>query len=411
MLIEAGKIREIRPNLPAGESTAVVDAANRIVLPGFVDTHHHSYQGILRNIRPNGILADYFRDIIGVLTPAYEPNDAYAGTLATALGALEQGVTTIVDTSQVSHTPEHTAACIRGFHEAGLRVVFAYSRGAGPAAQHPHDLRRLKERFFASDDQLLTLALQAGMTNTQYWPLAREMGVPIVEHVVEGATPASALILELAAARQLGPDVEFIHCTGLTDDAWRAIAEYGVRVSLAVPIEMAMRHGMPPIQKALDRRIRPSLSSDVDVTMTQDPFTQMRAAFTLQRLLINERALRGEDNLPPLLTARDVLEFATIEGARCAHLDHKIGSLTPGKEADIVLLRTDRLNIWPLNNALGAVVTLMDTGNVDTVFVAGRVKKWRGRLVGVDPARVRRLVQEARDALVRRSGFALNVLA
>jgi cytosine/adenosine deaminase-related metal-dependent hydrolase len=249
------------------------------------------------------------------------------------------------------------------------------------------------------------------MTNTQYWPLAREVGVPIVEHVVEGATPASALILELAATRQLGPDVEFIHCTGLTDDAWRTIAEYGVRVSLAVPIEMAMRHGMPPIQKALDRRIRPSLSSDVDVTMTQDPFTQMRAAFTLQRMLINERALRGEDDLPPLLTARDVLEFATIEGARCAHLDHKIGSLTPGKEADIVLLRTDRLNIWPLNNAVGAVVTLMDTGNVDTVFVAGRVKKWRGRLVGVDPARVRRLVQEARDAVVRRSGFALNVLA
>lgn len=411
VLIEAGKIREIRPNLAAGEATAVVDAANRIVLPGFIDTHHHSYQGILRNILPNGILADYFRDIIGVLTPAYEPNDAYAGTLVTALGALEQGITTIVDTSQVSHTPEHTAACIRGFQEAGLRVVFAYSRGAGPAAQHPHDLRRLKEQFFASDDQLLTLALQAGMTNTQYWSLAREVGVPIVEHVVEGATPASALILELAAARQLGPDVEFIHCTGLTDDAWRAIAEYGVRVSLAVPIEMAMRHGMPPIQKALDRRIRPSLSSDVDVTMTQDPFTQMRAAFTLQRVLINERALRGEDDLPPLLTARDVLEFATIEGARCAHLDHKIGSLTPGKEADIVLLRTDRLNIWPLNNAVGAVVTLMDTGNVDTVFVAGRVKKWRGRLVGVDPARVRRLVQEARDAVVRRSGFALNVLA
>ncbi len=97
MLIEAGKIREIRPNLPAGESTAVVDAANMIVLPGFVDTHHHSYQGILRNILPNGILADYFRDIIGVLTPAYEPNDAYAGTLVTALGA----VVTLMDTGNV----------------------------------------------------------------------------------------------------------------------------------------------------------------------------------------------------------------------------------------------------------------------------------------------------------------------
>jgi cytosine/adenosine deaminase-related metal-dependent hydrolase len=144
--------------------------------------------------------------------------------------------------------------------------------------------------------------------------------------------------------------------------------------------------------------------------MAQDPFTLMRSAFTLQRLLLLQRARNGEQNLPPLLTCRDVLEFATIEGARCAGLEHKVGTLTPGKEADIVMLAADRLNVWPLNNAPGAVVNVMNPGHVDTVFIAGKVRKWRGNLVGVDVSRVLRLVSEARDAVVRRAGFRLNLL-
>jgi cytosine/adenosine deaminase-related metal-dependent hydrolase len=171
-----------------------------------------------------------------------------------------------------------------------------------------------------------------------------------------------------------------------------------------------MGHGMPPIQEAIDHGVRPSLSSDVDVTMAQDPFTVMRAAFTLQRLNVLQRARRGEQNLPRLLTCRDVLEFATNEGARCANLDSKIGTLTPGKEADIVLLRADRLDIWPLNNAPGAVVNLMNPSHVETVFIAGKVKKWRGNMVGVDMARVLRLVHEARDAVMRRAGYQMNLL-
>ncbi|HEV2574262.1 MAG TPA: amidohydrolase family protein [Beijerinckiaceae bacterium] len=121
-------------------------------------------------------------------------------------------------------------------------------------------------------------------------------------------------------------------------------------------IEMTMGHGMPGIQGALDHGIRPSLSSDVDTTMAQDPFTIMRTTLTLQRALVLQRERQGEKNLPPLLTARDVLEFATIEGARCAHLDHKTGSLTPGKQADLILLRTDSLSAWPINNAARAGV-------------------------------------------------------
>src|SRR5437763_1318429 len=165
VLIEDGVIREVRPNIAVtGEAAAVVDATNRIVMPGFIDTHHHFYQGILRNILSNGLLnPDYNRDISNTLTTPYTPSDVYAGTLISALGMIDMGTTTAVDTSQVNHTPEHSDAGIRALDESGLRVVYAYSRGAGPRAQYPQDIARLQRTYFNSTDQLLTLALGANL--------------------------------------------------------------------------------------------------------------------------------------------------------------------------------------------------------------------------------------------------------
>jgi cytosine/adenosine deaminase-related metal-dependent hydrolase len=407
VLIEDGKIREVRPGVAAADAM-VVDAANRIVVPGFIDTHHHFYQGILRNILSNGLLnPDYQRDIAGTLTAVYQPADVYAGELVTALGMIDHGTTTAVDTSQVQHTPEHTDAGIRALQEAGLRIVYAYSRGTGPAAQYPQDVMRLARTTFSSKDQLLTLALGANL-DEGIFRAAREAGVPAVSHGVNNNTEPA--LFALGRAGLLKPGDEYIHCTHMSDAAWKLIKDTGGHVSLAVPIEMAMGHGLPPIQDALDHGVRPSLSSDVDVTMAQDPFTVMRAAFTLQRLGVLQRARGGAQNLPALLTCRDVLEFATIEGARGTGLERKVGTLTPGKDADIVLLKADRLNVWPLNNAPGAVVNLMNPSNVDTVFIAGKARKWRGNLVGVDVPRVLRLVAEARDGVVRRSGFRVDLL-
>ncbi len=409
VLIEDGKIREVRPNIVASDDTvAVVDAANRIVLPGFIDSHHHFYQGILRSILTNGLLnPDYNRDVSGTLTAAYQPSDVYAGVLVTALGMIEGGTTTAVDTSQVSHTPEHSDAGIRALQESGLRAVYAYSRGVGPGTKYPQDIARLQQTTFSSSNQLLTLAL-GGTLDAKIFAVAREAGVPIVSHGVSANTERA--LVELGRMGLLQPGDEYIHCNHLSGIAWRLIRDTGGHVSLAPPIEMAMGHGMPAIQDALDHGVRPSLSSDVDVTMAQDPFTIMRSTFTLQRLLALQRVRNGELNPPRLLTCREVLEFATIEGARCALIDRKVGTLTPGKEADIVMLRADRLNVWPLNNAPGVVVNLMNPSNVENVFIAGKIKKWRGNLVGVDTARVVRLAQEARDGVLRRADFKLNLL-
>ena len=406
VLIENGKIKEVRPDIAAPEDAVAVDCARRIVIPGVVDTHSHSYQGLLRNIITNGVLnPDYNRDIQNNLTPAYQPAEAYAGVLITALGLMDMGATTIVDISQVSHTPEHSDACVHALQDSGIRAVFAYYRGAGPATQYPRDITRLQRTYFNSADQLLTLALGTSI-DAKLYALAREVGVPAVLHI----NNLSAQILELGRAGLLRPGDEYIHCTHLSDDAWRLIRDSGGRISLSVEIEMAMGQGLPAIQEALDHGVRPSLSSDHGATVAQDFFSVMRAVFTLQRLQLFRRAFAGEQNLPPRLSPRDMLEFATIEGARCANLESKIGSLTPGKEADIVILAADRISTWPLSNAPGSVVNTMNPSHVETVLIAGKVKRWRGQLVGVDVPRVLRMAEEARDNLMRRAGFQVNLL-
>lgn len=409
VLLEDGKIRAVGANLDASPDNAtIVDAKQRIIMPGFVDTHHHFYQGILRSILTNGRLnPDYNATINGPITAAYNPPDVYAGSLITALGMMEMGTTLAVDTSQVSHTPEHTDAGIRALQDAGMRVVYAYWVGQGAGMKYPQDSERLRKTYFQSEDQLLTLAL-GSVLDPKAFAYARDNNLRIVSHGVDKNREPRLHELERAGLLRAGD--EFIHCNDLSNDAWNIIRDRGIRVSLAPPIEMTMGHGMPGIQGALDHGVRPSLSSDVDATMAQDPFTIMRSTMTLQRALVLQRERNGEKNLPPLLTCRDALEFATIEGARCANLGNRTGSLTPGKEADLIVLRTDMLNVWPINNAPGAVVNIMNPGHVESVFVAGKVKKWRGKMVDVNTDRVLRAAQEARDGVLDRCGIKIDLL-
>ena len=397
VLIEGSRIAAVGPNLTA--AATVIDASRTIVMPGFVDTHRHMWQGALRNILPNGLLSDYVRDILVTIRGVIRPEDARIGDLVTALGAINAGVTTVLDWSHIGNSPQHTDAAIDGLRASGIRAVYGFGGGAGGSAnQYPQDIRRLRTEHFSSADQLLTLAMAGGMDASE-WAVAREVGAPISVHA--GGSLAG---LEKA----LAPDVTYIHCTTFTDDAWTLVADSGGHVSIACPIEMEMGHGIPPIQQALDHGIRPSLSVDVETEMPGDLFSQMRAVFTLQRMLAISQPRAGKT--PQLLTARDVIESATIAGARANHLDQKVGTLTPGKEADIIMLRTDAINVMPVNNAYGAVVLGMDTSNVDTVFIGGRVMKRDGRLVQVDLDRVRRDAEQSRDYLVAKAGWPRTLL-
>ncbi len=439
VLVEGKRILAVRPNINAG-GAGEIDARGKIVMPGFIDTHHHQFETALRSFLANGILINdgsgspsadptYYEYILLKFAPVYRPEDVYISEVFGGLAQLDGGVTTVHDISQIHHSRQHSDAAVQALFDTGRRAALGYFESAGGVAgnEYPNDAVRLKKRWFSSSDQLVHMIMGGEVylgepTYSEAWRIGRELGLQVAAHILSpfGIRP---ILDDLAAGTGgvnndigLGPDNLFIHMTGMSDFGWQAAKDKGVQVSIAFPIEMNMRHGIPPILKMQSLGMEPSLSSDVEVTMTADFFTQMRSAMTMQRMVVNQMVLEQGDfqfpnqwptpapGTPPLLNVRDVLRFATINGAKHLRLDHKTGSLTPGKEADIIILDATAINVAPLNNVPGAVVSLMDKTNVETVIVAGKVRKWKGRLLDANLNKLRRDLENSRDYLFSAAG-------
>jgi len=478
VLVEGTKIAAVGPNLRAG-GAAEIDARGRIVMPGFIDTHHHQFETALRSFLADGVLINdgsgtpsgnttYFEYILLTFAPKYRPEDVYINELFGGLSQLDDGVTTVHDVSQIHYSKEHSDAAIQALFDTGRRAAFGYFEGAGvpivfppPAGYvYPQDAYRIHKTFFRSTDQLVTMIMGGEVylgqpTYTQAWSIGRDIGLPVAAHILSpfGIRPILDALATGTAGNNtitgqpltIGPDNLFIHMTGMSDMGWKAVHDNGAQVSIAFPIEMNMRHGMPPIVRMQSMGtpqdpFEPSLSTDVEVTMTADFFTQMRVAMNLQRVVVNQMILdspNGNQNLPdprnwelpqsavtvpgPFpywptpparipapLTTRDVLRYATINGAEALGLDGKTGTLTPGKEADIIILDAQSINVAPVNNVPGAVVSLMDRTNVETVIVAGKVRKWKGQLLGVDLRSLRRQLEASRDFIFAAAGVPQN---
>jgi cytosine/adenosine deaminase-related metal-dependent hydrolase len=418
VLIMGTKIAAVGPNL-AANGAEVIDASNMIVMPGFVDTHRHIWEGLLRNVGADIPLEGregYIRFVLGKFAPSFRPQDAYIGNLVSALGALDAGVTTLLDWSHIQGSPEHTDAVIKALQDSGMRAVFAYGFpwwGDWNDRQPSWFVRAAKE-YFSSKDQMLTYALAAPGPEfvdfeiaRDHWKLAREVDARITTHVGVGSYGQEGKVQEMGEAGLLRDDTTYIHCTTLNETEIQMIVDSGGTVSLAAPVEMMMGHGMPPIQKFLDRGLKPSLSVDVETNVPGDMFTQMRSVMSLQHALSYERQFVGDSRIPDRITSRDVLAYATIEGARANGLADKTGSLTPGKEADVITLRTDKPNVFPINDPIGAVVWSMDTSNIDSVFVAGKAMKRNGELLHVDWNAVKKTVAESHEYVIKKSGFKL----
>jgi cytosine/adenosine deaminase-related metal-dependent hydrolase len=419
VLVEDDRIVAVQPDIGAGADVdaEVVDAEGCIVIPGFVDTHRHTWEAAIRGCAPDATLDDYFVEVLDTFAPVYRAEDVHASNVAGSLECLNAGITTLVDWSHINNTPEHPDAAVTALRETGIRAQYAYGSANLSLADYwfeskiavpAEDVRRVRETYFSSDDGLLTMALATRGTGfcvdevvTAEWGLARELGIPVTVHVAMGRLAGRfAMVKALEGLGLLGPDTTYIHCCHFSDEEWQLVKDTGGRISVAPQVEVQMGHGWPPLLKARGLGLRPSLSIDVVTTVPGDMFTQMRSAFGTDRGRVHEEKYEPNEQVPKdVLTARQILEAATIDGAYVAGVEDRAGSLTPGKQADIVVIEARSLNMAPVIDPVAAVVLSADVSNVDTVLVAGEVKKRGGRLLA-DADRARADVEASRDYLL-----------
>ena len=399
VLVRGERIVDVGRHLP-DTGAIVVDATGSIVAPGMVDTHRHAWQAQMRRTIPDvDDLAGYLQSTLMHLAPAYAPEDVYVGTRLAALTALDGGITTMLDFSHNSRTTAHSDAAITALIDSGIRGVHA---SMGPHfgdwdGQWPADLARLRSTYVPTDDQLVTLRMAALATgdiagHLAYGPelaeVATDLDIGVSLDVMFGQG-ASRAVLAWQSQGLLGPHLESIHSTALTADAWAAMRDHGVTVALA------------PTSDAQIGLEDAGLSVDVEVALASDMFTQMRALLTLQRMRAVNAAY-GTGCEPTRITTRDVLDFATLSGARTLRLDDRTGSITPGKQADLIVVDAEAINTMPLHDAIGTLVLGADRSNITSVWVAGQVRKWDGELVGVDVDALRTQVHDSLAAITER---------
>lgn len=381
VLIEDGLITEVGSALRA-RNAEVVDAADAIVMPGFVDAHRRLWQTLLRNL---GDTADI------EVASRYTPDDVYAATLAGLLQAVESGITTVVDFCDISDADEHLEAALSAHADSGMRSVVV------PSAQGAMSFGDVT--CAAASPDVVSAELDAVAAQ---WAQARDAGRRI--HARAGTAAASGgEVAELGRRGLLGPDVTLSHCTRLTDGDLDAIASSSTAVTLTPASDMAAGVGSPPMQQFIDRGIRPGLGVGDELLAPGDIFAQMRSVISVQHATLFDLKLAGKGGVPNLLNTRDVIRYATIDGAGAAGLADITGSLSPGKRADVIVLRADRPNIAPVNDPIGAVVWGMDTSNVDWVFVGGVPLVRHGELTA-DVARARELATTALRRVIDPSG-------
>ena len=428
VLVEGDRIAEVGRNLNA-EGARVIEAAGDIVIPGFVDTHRHTWETSIRTSAPDYTLGAYFGAILDKFAPNYRPDDVYAGNLWGSLECINAGITTLVDWSHIMNTPEHADEAIRGLKESGIRSVFAFGfpntsiqdwwfgpdYGGSVERINGDEARRVRSQYLSDDQGLITMGLATRGTNfckedvVRYeWELAKELGVNITVHVAMDRFGYTKMQLrKLLEMDLLYPNTTYVHSSHLLADEWQMVQDSGGNVSLAPQIELQMGHGWAPAATASKLGIPVGLSSDVATTASSDQFTQMHAIFASERARRHQAAwdedLDGNTPTPDLVDSRQVLRWATLEGAMVAGVADRTGSITPGKKADLVIIDGSAVNVAPIIDPVGAVVCAADISNVKTVLVDGKVLKEDFRLKA-DLGAPRKAVEASRDHLVEKFG-------
>ncbi|MEO8437662.1 MAG: amidohydrolase family protein [Chloroflexota bacterium] len=428
VLIEDDRIAAVGMDLSA-DGAQTIDATGDVVIPGFIDTHRHTWETSIRTSAPDFALITYFSNILDKFAPHYRPDDVYAGNLWGSLECINAGITTLVDWSHIMNTPAHADEAIRGLKESGIRSVFAYGFPNtslqdwwfGPdytgsvLTSDGAEARRLRKQYFASDDDLITMSLATrgpGFCKPDVvrhdWELAKELDILITVHVAMDRFGYTKLqVKALKEMDLLYPGTTYIHASHFTDEEWALVRDSGGNVSFSPQVEIQMGHGWAPATTALAYDVPIGLSSDVATTTSADQFTQMHAILGSERGRKHQEAwdadLDGLQPSPGLITSRQVLSWATIGGAEVAGIADRTGSLTPGKKADIVIIDGSAVNVAPIIDPVGAVVCAADVSNVKTVLVNGQIMKRDHKLVASLDA-PRKAVESSRDFLVEKFG-------
>jgi 5-methylthioadenosine/S-adenosylhomocysteine deaminase len=405
VLVDDDRIAAVGVNLQA-DGAEVIDATGSIVMPGLVDAHHHMWLGVMRRMMPDvDDLFAYIGVVAETLGAHYRPLDMYLSTKLTAVASLDAGITTIIDACHSSRSPEHTDAALDALDDTGIRalhMVGAAMDKKASAAHLPADLRRLAGNW-NHDDGLVRVGL-FGQLNLDWWKVARGLDMRILTEFIGDLAKLGP---EFAEPGVLGPHNIFNHCTRVPQETWNLFADAGVNVTVNPRSDALFGFDDESFayQQAIDHGLSPALGIDLDTAFGSDLFGEMHALFGQQRSAMRYRRFRGEAKVPAPISVKAVLKAATVNGARAAGLESEIGTLTPGKQADIIMVRTNGVAVFPVTNAIGTIVQAVERSDVDTVMVAGEIRKRAGKLVGVDVAKLTADVTASRDYLLEVSGY------
>lgn len=398
VLVENGRIVAVGPSIAADDVAETIDAKGMIVMPGLVNAHIHTWQTGLRGLAGDWAAINYFRAMHAGLATFFKPEDIYIANLVGALNQINSGTTTIADWHHNNPTPAHSDAAIDGLMESGIRAVFLHGSpkpdpkpGQKPYSEIPmprSEVERIRKGRLSSNDALVTMGLailgpqmavhDVCMTD---FALAREFDLVASLHHSGAKMLGPEAYAAAAKAKLLGPKVNVVHGNALTQGDLDVLIDNGATFCVTTEVEMQMAYGEPLSGRVRERGGLFGIGSDIESAYAADMFCVMRTTVQGERYFAGMRSLatKGEAPFPIPVTTREALRWATMDGARMLHMDHRIGSLTPGKDADIILLRSTDLNMLAASNPVHAAVMYANPGNVDTVMIRGKLMKRDGK--------------------------------
>ncbi|HLH61843.1 MAG TPA: amidohydrolase family protein [Ktedonobacteraceae bacterium] len=402
VLVVDDRIAEVGRQLTAPDSAVEIDASGGILMPGMIDTHRHMWQTALRGYGADWTLTNYFQFYYLNWGKIFRPEDIYAGNLLSAIEAVDAGVTTAVDWSHGLQTVEYADAAVDALEAVPGRFVLAYGNLLGAPwewTRAPEFADFIKRRIDGRGD-MLRMQIAFDVTGDPAFPekaafeVARDFNLPVTTHAgVWGVTKDDSIRM-MYDHGFMTPSTIYVHAASLSDDSYQRIAATGGHASVSAESEDNAGQGYPPTWKLRRHNIPVSLSMDTSVWWSADLFSAMRATLNADRAREHMEAhKRGETVMLSHLRAEQVVAYATIGGAEALGMDNITGSITPGKKADLVLIKNDRAPaMFPVLHPYGHVVFQAGRGDVHTVVVDGKVVKYDHRLIGIDLEKARQAV-------------------